>query len=545
MIRGKAELTGGFLKEGWDRIYDNLVNRVDPHAHAASYAAVQDSEWYAEPEFSGKYLDLCVQIYKRTGNLKALKNARVVVDSILEHQRGDGYLGPYRAGLETAGFGVWNQTFTLLGMLSYYRATKEAAVLASALRGAAYIMEQFLSGKADILEAINDGTEHLSILLPLCELYTETKNERVKDYIAFIIARIKSSDLNYFHFESILKLKSRKGIESFVILLGLMKYAEVFGDGSAVDGVEKYWQEVNDTQIRNTGNGTVGEFWAENGNACQLYAAQTKPNETCVAVGWCELSLALFFQKQDAKFLNAVDKTLYNHMLASLAEDGSDFAYYQPNYGRRVRFTGESMYKCCRYRGFTLFTYLNEMLVFEDDRQIIPLLYAPCAYESEDSNMTVETAYPYDPAVKLRIRSRKDKTLLLRIPEKCALEGICINGEDIAVSVEAGYAAVDIQADVEYRIELALSNRLVTETGICAGQSYAAFSYGCVLLAAYNIDLSTDRLGSALKLEPASPAGDHRLEFVSDGTRNGQKRKIPFCEYSAADRFSVWVPYKN
>ena len=127
MIRGKAELTGGFLKEGWDRIYDNLVNRVDPHAHAASYAAVQDSEWYAEPEFSGKYLDLCVQIYKRTGNLKALKNARVVVDSILEHQRGDGYLGPYRAGLETAGFGVWNQTFTLLGMLSYYRATKEAA----------------------------------------------------------------------------------------------------------------------------------------------------------------------------------------------------------------------------------------------------------------------------------------------------------------------------------------------------------------------------------------------------------------------------------
>ena len=129
-------------------------------------------------------------------------------------------------------------------------------------------------------------------------------------YIYYIVGRIKNSDLNFFDFDDILELRSRKGIENFVILLGILRYAKLFGDEEAVCSVEKYWQQVNDTQIRNTGNGTMHELWSERGNACRLLGAGDKPNETCVAVGWMELSLTLFYLKQDVKYLDAIDKTL-------------------------------------------------------------------------------------------------------------------------------------------------------------------------------------------------------------------------------------------
>ena len=541
----KAELNDGFIKHDCEIIYNNIVNKIDPQIHAAAYTSIQNSGGYAEPEFAGKYIDICVQLSNRYGDAKALENAKLVIDSILKHQRADGYLGPYCSGIETDGFGVWNQTFTILGMLSFYKVTKNQEVLNAMIRGTTYIMEQFISGKHDILDAANDGVEHISILLPLCNLYIETKNKKIEEYINFIVSKIKNSDLNYFNFESILKLRSRKGIESFVILLGMIKYSEIYSDKSVLDAVEKYWQEVNDTQIRNTGNGTVGELWVENGNACNLYGAEVRPNETCVAVGWCELSLALFFKNQEVKYLNAIDKTLYNHILASLSEDGSDFAYYQPNYGKRVLSTNESQYKCCRYRGFTLFTYLNEMLIFEDDDKIIPILYAPCTYKSNCSDVSIETKYPYITSVKLSIKSQKNKKLMLRIPEKCELKNIYVNDKNIKHNIESGYAVVYINANKEYLIELNLSNKIVLETGICNDKYYASFNYGCVLLAAYDIDLSTDLMNSTLEIKPVQPTSNHKLEFISDGSRCGKTYKIKLCEYSAADNYSVWIPYKK
>lgn len=545
MIKRKSEFTGGFLKQDCDMVYNTLVNVVDPNLHAESYANVQDSEMYAEPEFTGKYIDICVQLYKRYGDKKALDNAKIVIESILKNQRADGYLGTYREGLEMAGFGVWNQAFTIFGMLSYYRVTKDRKVLNSMMKSATYTMEYFISGKDDILNAVNNGTEHLSILLPLCELYIETKDEKIKQYIEFTVNRMKNSDLNYFDFESILKLRSRKGIESFVILLGMLKYAEIFDDEAIVDAVDKYWQEVNDTQIRNTGNGTIYEVWSENGNACNLFPAEIKPNETCVAVGWCELSLALFYKRHNVKYLNALDKTLYNHILASLAEDGSDIAYYQPNYGKRVRFTEEVMYKCCRYRGFTLFSYLNEMLIYEDKNLIIPMIYAPLSYESDDSEITVETDYPYNPTVKLSLKTDTDKKLLLRIPEKCDFCGITVNGEKADYRAENGYIVLNIKKNVDYVIEAVFENRLITETGTCNGKQYVSFNYGCVLLAAYDVDLNSDFINEDLKLKAVEPLNGHRFEFVCDGTKNGKKTAIKFCEYCSADDYTVWMPYFN
>ena len=119
--------------------------------------------------------------------------------------------------------------------------------------------------------------------------------------------------MNLLSFDSILTLRSQKGIEMLVVYLGVLKYGTLTGNRAAMDAARRYFAELCQTQIRNTGNGTVRESWTENGNAPRLMATEEKPNETCVAVGIVELAVALFYTFGDASYLDAIEKTLFNH----------------------------------------------------------------------------------------------------------------------------------------------------------------------------------------------------------------------------------------
>ena len=536
MSNVKSELTSGMLWEYRNKVVHNLLHNIDAKVHADSYTGCKGNDMYAEPEFTGKYIDLCMKLYRDTGDEKALQNAKIVVDSIVVNQREDGYLGCLLPGKETWNLSIWNEAFTIFGLVSYYEETGDKRALNAADKCVCYVMDYFVAGKADILNALNGGTQHISILPFICKLYKATKNEKYKKYILFIVDTIKNSDLNYFEFDSILELRTRKGIESFVILLGILEYADIFGDKDAIASVEKYWQQVADTQVRNTGNATLNEVWTEGGNGCMLLGEDVKPNETCVAVGWIELSLALFYLKQDAKYLDAIDKTLYNHMLASIQEDGSDFAYYQPNYGKKVRTKVPGLYQCCRYRGFTLFTYMNEMLYYENEHTIMPMLYTSGSYQSEDVAVVMETNYPFKGDIKLSALSNKDKELKLRIPNKCSVGKLVVNGYEKELPIIEGYVALHLEKDVAMDVELVLNNEWSIEYGQIESKEYVAFSYGCLLLAAYNVE--TDAVVNKNDLTFKQDRADDSVNLAFSIS------SISYCDYASADDYSVWLPLK-
>lgn len=412
-------LHDGVLKTAYDKVRAHLL-KVDCQKHAATYFG-KYGEMNAEPEFSGKYIDICTQLYRLTGDEAYLQHARVVVDAILARQEksGSGDLGMLPDGFRWKNFSVWNQTFTVLGLLSYYRTTKEARALHAAERCAAEIAHHFLDNPSeDILDAFNDGTQHISFLLVLPELYRCTKNPLFYDFLCHITDRMRHSDLNFFRFRNIFALRSRKAIENFVILIGMLSYEELTGDQEALTGAEQYWEEVSQTQIRNTGNGTLHELFTPGGNQPMLLDESVRPNENCVAAGWLEFSLKLFYKKHCACYLDAVEQTLYNHLLGSLADDGGDFAYYQPNYGRKIFATSPTSYQCCRYRGFTVFAYLPDMLYYADDACVIPLIYHASEYEDETLRIIEETDYPRGTTLRFHVTHKREteKALLLRIP---------------------------------------------------------------------------------------------------------------------------------
>ena len=108
-------LSSGVLHEYRRKITETLIYNVDANLHAKTYIGNEGNDMYAEPEFTGKYLDLCMKLYRTYKDEGALQNARKVVDSILKNQRTDGYLGCLPEGKEFLNFGVWNQAFNSTG----------------------------------------------------------------------------------------------------------------------------------------------------------------------------------------------------------------------------------------------------------------------------------------------------------------------------------------------------------------------------------------------------------------------------------------------
>lgn len=477
----RARLTGGFLKEAYDKVRENFYHRIDPAVHARVYSGVHDVT-YAEPEFTGKYLDLCARAWEEDGDPEVLERARRVAENIVENQREDGHITSYERGKETEWFSFWNQSFTVYGLLRLYEVTGDEFYLTPARRATDFTVDFFTKeGAPSLLDAINQGSQHISCFYSVAKCYALTGEKRYLDFLTWALETLEGTDMNLLSFRDMLKLRSKKGIEMLVVYLGVLLYGELSGDERATDAARRYWRQVTDTQIRNTGNGTVVEFWTEGGNRDRLMPTEEKPNETCVAVGYLELSLALFFKDGGAEYLDAIEKTLYNHMAGSISPDGRDFAYYQGNFGKKIFRKAEGLYQCCRYRGYTLFSYLPTFLVRDTGDTVTPILYTPFAYETEGFSMTLETDYPRGGEVCVTLKGAP-RTLLLRVPPSATEARLTVGGRRVSLPVEEGYLRIPF-AGGEETVSLSLTLPPVAHETEIDGAPYVSFTKGPLLLA--------------------------------------------------------------
>lgn len=540
--QGRAALAGGPLGESYEKVRRNFYTGIDPRRHAETYAGMHPDS-YAEPEFTGKYLDLCAYFYTRDKDARALENGMRVVRSIAENQRADGYLGCLAAGRELRAFSIWNHGFTLYGLTRMYEATGDAAILALAEKAGDWLAELFLQENApEILDAGNQGSQHISCLYFMGRLYAVTKKPRYAEFLHFVMRHCEQTAMNLLSFGDILSLMSQKGIEMLVVYLGVLQYGLLFDRPEAVAAARRYWRQVRDTQIRNTGNGTIREVWTKDGNAPRLMPTEEKPNETCVAAGWMELSLALFAQEPRACYLDALEQTLFNHLLGSLEKNGADLAYYQGNWGRKIYRTGEGMYQCCRYRGYTLFSYLPEYLYAYDGETLIPLLYAPSEFTAEGLRARQETEYPRVGSVRLCVENAGgEKRLLLRIPGWCESWRLFVNGRLCASAPQAGFLALPLPPG-KTNVLFEMDTPLRSQRHSIQGRPYASFQYGPLLLARDTHDGGTlwrplrpdtpfERRPAADTLARFEGPGETLVDFASAGGRDPER-----------DEYAVFIP---
>lgn len=537
-----VRMTDGLLSECYNKIRENILSNISVDEHIATYVG-EHGETYAEPEFTGKYMDICAQYVKREGKASPFAlNAERVIDSVLSNQKSDGDISCLQNG--EGWFSVWNQTFTVIGMLSYYDITKDEKILSSVMKCADRIVRKY-SGEhlPAILDTVNDGSEHLPFLLPLILLWQRTGKTEYLDFINEVLEYLETTDMNLLSFDNILKLRSRKGIEMLIIYLGIAEIGRVIGEKRYIDAAARYWKQVNTSQIRNTGNGTTEEMWTENGNAPANIPTELKPNETCVAVGFIELAMELYDVYGESVYLDAVEKTLYNHILGAMDVGGRDFAYYQGNLGIKIFRKAGGLYQCCRYRGYSLFAHIPDMLYRFDGETVTPLIYSSSELCDEGIELVQRTDYPVSGTVDFDVKNRTPIKLKLRIPNWCREYTVRLNGSVIAPKMSDGFVAISLQPGTSH-VSLELAVGIVAEYAEIDGTKYVSFSRG-VLLLAEDSCLCGDCNGYGGGAFAAIPKPIGKLLASACGELTVTDYASAGRTHPGTDTFRVWIPVKN
>ena len=179
-----------------------------------------------------------------------------------------------------------------------------------------------------------------------------------------------------------------------------------------------FWEMVNHSYMYSIG-GVAG---ARNPNNAECFPAQPDTlwengfatggqNETCATYNLLKLDRQLFMYDQTAKYMDHYERALYNHILASVAEDNPGNTYHVPlNPGAQKRFGNANMdgFTCCNGTALESNTKLQDTIYFRsaDNKTLYVNLFVPSTLTWRERNVVVQqtTDFPYADTTRLVVK---------------------------------------------------------------------------------------------------------------------------------------------
>lgn len=299
---------------------------------------------------------------------------------------------------------------------------------------------------------------------------------------------------------------------------------------------DNFWYKATQDYMYSIG-GVAG---ARNPNNAECFIAQPGTlyenglsaggqNETCATYNMLKLTRNLFLFNPDASLMEYYERGLYNHILASVAEDSPANTYHVPlRAGAIKRFGNANMsgFTCCNGTALESSTKLQNSIYFkgEDNNALYVNLYVPSTLNWKDKDITVTqtTAYPKEDRTELSIKGKGKFDLNVRVP-KWATKGfiVKINGKDQEVKATPGeYLTISRKWKNGDKVALEMPFQFHLEP-IMDQQNIASLFFGPVLLAAQEDEARTEWRKVTLDADDLSKtiSGDPKqLEFTVDGT---------------------------
>jgi len=327
--------------EGWlgERVMKNesvrLVN-VDVEPLLAGYRRKPGVHpWIGEHIV--KWMHAATLAWAYTGDEALRRKLDYAAAELVKAQEPDGYLGTYtpdkRFGLfKEADWDVWSHKYCLLGLLTYYQYTGDAASLAAARKAGDLLISTFGPGKKSINSAgTHVGMAATSVLEPMVLLYRCTADVRYLDFARYITqawrepkgAKIIDALLTA---KQVNKTANAKAYEMLSNLVGLCELARATGDRSLLDPVVNAWEDIVARRLYITGSASSHEHFQDD------YHLPNDPKanvgETCVTTTWIQLNAQLLRLTGSARYANEPERSFYNHLAAAQRPDGAQWCYY-------------------------------------------------------------------------------------------------------------------------------------------------------------------------------------------------------------------------
>jgi DUF1680 family protein len=186
-------------------------------------------------------------------------------------------------------------------------------------------------------------------------------------------------------------------------------------------------------------------------------------SETCASYGYFVWNHRMFLQHRDARYVDLMERVLYNGFLDGVSLTGNRFFYQNPlsSFGNYERFSWIDT-PCCPPNVVRLIASLGSYIYAQDDRDVYVNLFAGSTARLRGLTIRQQTRYPWDGAVRIAVDpvSPRRFTMYVRIPgwvTNQVMDGglyrftdrsrtsatLKVNGRDVNPPIEHGYARIE------------------------------------------------------------------------------------------------------
>ena len=502
------------------------------------------------------------------------KKADEWIDKFAAAQQPDGYINTFYTltGLDKRWTNMDKHEMYCAGHMieagvAYYQATGKRKLLDVCIRMTDHMMSQFGPGKRHWVPG------HEEIELALVKLYQTTQEQKYLDFAYWLLEERGHGhgtmgdegkwDPGYY--QDIVPVRrltdiSGHAVRCMYLYCGMADVAALKNDTGYIAAIDRLWDDVVHRNMYITGgigSSRDNEGFTEDYDLPNLDAYC----ETCASVGMVLWNQRMNQLTGDSKYIDVLERSLYNGALAGISLGGDRFFYVNPLESKgdhhRQEWYGCA---CCPSQLSRFLPSIGNYIYASSDDALWVNLYigntGQIRIGETDILLTQETDYPWDGSVKLTISTSQplEKEIRLRIPNWCKTYDLSINGKRINVSEEKGYAVIKdwksqdvIALDMDMPVEIVAADPHVKENF-----GKRAIQRGPLVYCMEEID--NPEYFDQIQL---SPSTTFQTAFVSDilnGIKtiktNGRAQSATFIPYYAWDnrkagKMRVWIPYNE
>ncbi|MHC4733640.1 MAG: glycoside hydrolase family 127 protein [Planctomycetota bacterium] len=398
------------------------------------------------------------------------------------------------------------------GAVAHYQVTGDKAFLDIATRNADLICDVFAEGKR------TDPPGHQEIEIGLCKLYRATGDENYLDQAKFFLDQRgrkgnrgpKGNGGLYGTYSQDHKPVTEQtkalghSVRAAYLYTGMADVAALTGNMEYVKAIDTIWKDVVDTKLYVTGGIGAAGGHEGFGGAYEL-PNMTAYCETCASIANIFWNHRMFLMHGDAKYIDILERVLYNAALSGISMKGDRFFYPNPleSTGQHARSPWFGC-ACCPSNVARFvpsvpgYTYAHK----DNDVYVNLFISGEAAIETTNNKvkLTQQTQYPWKGTVNISVEPENSETfaIYVRIPgwaqnqpvpsdlykfHKTMNEqvGLRVNGKRASLNTQRGFACIERKWQKGDKIELNLPmpvRRVIAHPNVKADRDRVALQRG-------------------------------------------------------------------
>ncbi|MBQ9449851.1 MAG: glycoside hydrolase family 127 protein [Bacteroidales bacterium] len=485
------------------------------------------------------------------------------------------WMGPERwSQVEELSHEFYNLGHMVEGAVAHWQATGKRNFLDIAIRYADCVCAAIGDGEGQVARVPG----HQIAEMALCKLYLATGDAK---YLAqakyFLDKRGRTAHRDPYNQSHLPVLEQDEAVGHAVraeyMYSGMADVAALTGEQAYIDAIDRIWENIVTKKLYLTGgvgSRHAGEAFGDNYELPNL----SSYCETCAAIGNVYTNYRMFLLHGDAKYIDVLERTLYNGVISGVSLDGGAFFYPNPleSDGRHHRQAWFGC-ACCPSNICRFIPSVPGYVYAAKDRDLYVNLYMDNTVThrlgGKEVTVSQHTDYPWSGAVRLTVDANKAGrfTLRLRIPgwargevvpgdlyafadSKPADWSVRLNGETLSGELQDGYFCItrDWKAGDEVALAFPMEPRFVrANEAVEADRGRLAVECGPLVYCAE----WPDNAGDVLEAQ-VSAADELTPEFREDllcgvrVIRDGELTLIPYYAWNhrGAGHMEVWMKEK-